>query len=232
MRTIYLNCENGVSGDMVLNALADLCEDPDAVRGEIHRISHAIGEKTQHDHHHEYAHSHTHEHFHRSYHDVTAIIDSVPAGADVKAVAQQIYTVIAKAESAVHGDPLDELHFHEVGRDQAIANVLGVAVCMDALKADTVLVSEVCDGQGTVKCAHGILHVPVPAVKAMLDDCDLAYRQTEYEGERVTPSGLAMLIGIGAVTGSKPEGTPVCASEAFGGRAAGGHGLIAELYMD
>ncbi len=239
MKKIYLNCENGVSGDMVLNALIDLNEDPQAVRSEIHRISHLIGapHEHQHDHDHEHDHNHNHdehvhEHFHRSYSDVKHIIESIDVSNSVKAVAQQIYAVIAKAESTVHGDSLEELHFHEVGRDQAIANVVGVAVCLNKLKADKVIVSDICDGHGTVKCAHGVLNVPVPAVKAMLDDCDLAYRQTEYEGEMVTPSGLAMVIGSGAVTGDKPEGSPVSSSEAFGGRRVGKHGLVAELYID
>ena len=233
MKRIYLNCENGISGDMVLNALIDLNEDPQAVRSEIHRISHLIG--APHEHHHEHNHDHdehVHEHFHRSYSDVKNIIESLDVSSDVKAVAQQIYAVVAKAESTVHGDSLDELHFHEVGRDQAIANVLGVAVCLNELKTDEVIVSDICDGHGTVKCAHGVLNVPVPAVKAMLDDCDLTYRQTEHEGEMVTPSGLAMVIGCGAVTGDKPEGIPVRTAEAFGGRRTGEHGLIAELYID
>ena len=233
MKRIYLNCENGISGDMVLNALIDLNEDPQAVRSEIHRISHLIG--APHEHHHEHNHDHdehVHEHFHRSYSDVKNIIDSLDVSSDVKAVAQQIYAIVAKAESTVHGDSLDELHFHEVGRDQAIANVVGVAVCLNELKTDEVIVSDICDGHGTVKCAHGVLNVPVPAVKAMLDDCDLTYRQTEHEGEMVTPSGLAMVIGCGAVTGDKPEGIPVRTAEAFGGRRTGEHGLIAELYID
>lgn len=233
MKRIYLNCENGISGDMVLNALIDLNEDPQAVRSEIHRISHLIG--APHEHHHEHNHDHdehVHEHFHRSYSDVKNIIDSLDVSSDVKAVAQQIYAVVAKAESTVHGDSLDELHFHEVGRDQAIANVVGVAVCLNELKTDEVIVSDICDGHGTVKCAHGVLNVPVPAVKAMLDECDLSYRQTEHEGEMVTPSGLAMVIGCGAVTGDKPEGIPVRTAEAFGGRRTGEHGLIAELYID
>ena len=233
MKRIYLNCENGISGDMVLNALIDLNEDPQAVRSEIHRISHLIGAPQEHHHEHNHDHDeHVHEHFHRSYSDVKNIIDSLDVSSDVKAVAQQIYAVVAKAESTVHGDSLDELHFHEVGRDQAIANVVGVAVCLNELKTDEVIVSDICDGHGTVKCAHGVLNVPVPAVKAMLDECDLSYRQTEHEGEMVTPSGLAMVIGCGAVTGDKPEGIPVRTAEAFGGRRTGEHGLIAELYID
>jgi uncharacterized protein (DUF111 family) len=238
MKKVYLNCENGISGDMVLNALADLNEDPKTIRTEIHRISHLIGDPHKHGHsHHDHDHNHdhnddSHEHFHRSYSDVKHIIDAIDVSDSVKAIAQQIYAVIAKAESKVHGDSLEDLHFHEVGRDQAIANVVGVAVCLHELKADELIVSDICDGHGTVKCAHGILNVPVPAVKAMLDDCDLSYRQTEYEGEMVTPSGLAMVIGSGAKTGDRPDGVPVRTSEAFGGRTVGDHGLLAELYMD
>ncbi len=262
MKTIYFNCENGVSGDMVLNALADLCEDPAAVRANIERVTALIEEKGSgahaheelgihshehhhghehgHDHHHgghghDHEHGHGHEHggdqFHRSYREVMEIISAVPVSSRVKTVAEQIYAVIAKAESAVHGDPLDKLHFHEVGRNQAIANAMGVAICMDALRPEQVFASEVCDGHGTVQCAHGVLEVPVPAVKAMLDDCALVYQQTEHEGEMVTPSGLAMLLGIGAVHGSKPEGTPVRCTEVRGARSVG-HGLVAELYED
>ncbi len=250
MRTIYLDCSNGVSGDMVLNALADLTEDPSSVRANIERISgvveergagahsheelgiHSHGHHHDHDHGHHHDHGHSHDQSHRSYREVMEIISSMPVSSRVKMTAEKIYAVIAKAESNVHGDPLETLHFHEVGRNQAIANVLGVAICMDALRADQVIVSEICDGHGTVQCAHGVLSVPVPAVKAMLDDCSLSYRQTEHEGEMVTPSGLAMVLGIGAKTGNKPAGTPVREAEAKGARSFAEHGLIACFFED
>ena len=271
MKTIYLNCENGVSGDMVLNALIGLTEDPETVRANIAKVTalieekgigahdheelgiHSHGHEHHHDHshghghhhdhghghHHDHGHEHHHDHghghgdqSHRSYREVMEIISSVPVSSRIKTVAEQIYAVIAKAESAVHGEPLETLHFHEVGRDQAIANAMGVAVCIDALRPDQVITSEICDGHGTVQCAHGVLNVPVPAVKAMLDSCDLAYRQTEHEGEMVTPSGLAMVLGIGAKTGVKPDGKPVREAEAKGARSFAEHGLIAELFSD
>ena len=252
MRKIYIDCTAGVSGDMVLNALIGLTEDPDAVRANIERIAEIIEVKGEehahthehthehmhhhgHEHAHEHGHDHAHQHgsgdqHHRSYQTVKELISSLPVTSRLKKSAEQIYAVIAEAESAVHGDPLARLHFHEVGRNQAISNVMGIAVCMDALRTEQVIVSEVCDGHGTVECAHGILNVPVPAVKAMLDRCDLAYRQTDHEGEMVTPSGLAMLIGIGAATGEKPAGEPIRTSEAKGARSFMEHGLIAELY--
>lgn len=223
MASVYLNCEYGVSGDMVLNALIGVSKASRSMSQEIGRIGEAVGALTRG----EDADPH---HFHRSYRRVLEIIDDVDVPDDVRAVARRIYEVIAAAESKVHGHALNDLHFHEVGRDQAIVNVLGVASCIVYNGIDQVLVSEICDGHGTVQCAHGELQIPVPAVKAMLDACDLDYRQTEYEGEMVTPSGLAMLIGTGAVTSVVPEETPVRTFEAFGARKFSDHGLVAQMF--
>ena len=193
MKTIYLNCENGVSGDMVLNALIGLTEDPETVRANIAKVtalieekgsgahdheelgihSHGHGHHHDHEHHHDHDHGHEHHHdhdhehhhdhghghhhghsdqSHRSYREVMEIISSVPVSSRIKIVAEQIYAVIAKAESTVHGEPLETLHFHEVGRDQAIANSMGVAVCMDALRPDQVMVVE--DNRNGIQAAE------------------------------------------------------------------------------
>ena len=223
MGSVYLNCENGISGDMVLNALIGVSKASKAMRLEIKRIEGEIAQLTR-------GEDTDEHHFHRSYRRVQEILNDVEVPEDVRAVARNIYAVIASAESKVHGHGLNDLHFHEVGRDQAIANILGAASCIVYNNIDQVLVSEICDGQGTVQCAHGELEVPVPAVKAMLDSCDLEYRQTDYEGEMVTPTGLAMVIGIGAETSVEPDGTPVRTFEAFGSRKVSEHGLIAEMY--
>ena len=125
MKTLYLDCTNGVSGDMVLHALAELagieCAQLPAL--EIHSHSHDHGHTHDHDH----AHTHDHDHGHgRSYEDVKHIIDSQEHyTAKARETAQNIYAVIARAESSVHGETLETIHFHEVGRDQAIANALG-----------------------------------------------------------------------------------------------------------
>ena len=254
MSTVYFDCTTGVSGDMVLGALTGLCADPQEVSSRIAAITaeidalaaenHTPGQDHHNGHDHAHArahgsgedqgHGHSHgpdeDHGHRSYGRVMGIIRSLNVAPEVKETALSIYAVVAAAESKVHEAPLDDLHFHEVGRNKAIANITGVAFCYHALHIDRLICSGICDGQGTVQCAHGVLEVPVPAVRAMLESCDLAYRQTEHDGEMVTPSGLAMLIGLGAVTGERPAGTPVRESEAKGRRAVSGSGLKAYLF--
>ena len=223
-KTLYLDCTNGVSGDMVLNSLIELDEDPEDLRRQMEEIERRIcGDKdgNNHDHH--------HHHFHRSYEKVLEIIRSAGLDQEVRERAEKIYAVIAAAESAVHGEALDSLHFHEVGRDQAILNVIGVSLCAVRGGYDPILCSDICDGHGTVECAHGTLTVPVPAVAAMLKNCDLTYRQTETEGEMVTPSGLAVVIGLEAATAERPEGEPIRRAEAVGARSANGRGLVAEI---
>lgn len=236
MKTLYLDCTSGVSGDMVGNALAGICEDPGRLRRRTEEVRREIEEMTAEHHGGEHSEHHSGHHFHRSYSRVQEIIRGLSLDEGTKETALRIYRVIAGAESRVHGDPLESLHFHEVGRNQAIVNAVGAALCAGEIGADRILCSEICDGHGTVECAHGTLEVPVPAVKAMLEEAagdeKIRYRQTEQEGERVTPSGLAMVIGIGAVFGDKPEGTPVRQAEAKGGRDPEGRGMIISLYED
>lgn len=234
MKTLFLDLSNGVSGDMVLGALTDLTEDPENTGKTIDEISSKIDEITEekgagHDHHH--GDGHDHAHFHRSYSRVLEIIEALGLDPQVEKTARNIYEVIAGAESKVHGSPLDDLHFHEVGRNRAIANIAGVALCIGQIGAENIVYTEICDGTGTVECAHGTLSVPVPAVKAMLDRYDVNYRQTEYDGEMVTPSGLAMIIGIGAEAGDMPEGEPAKCAEATGARSVDGKGLKACIFQ-
>ena len=227
MKTLYFDTKRGVSGDMVLGALTGLTDDPSAIQNRIDDISSRIAGITGHS---EDGHHHDHGHFHRSYSEVLKIIDDLQLDENAEKIAKAIYAVIAAAESKVHGSPLDDLHFHEVGRDQAIANIAGVALCIDTIEPDRIIYDVICDGTGTVQCAHGTLSVPVPAVKAILDEYDINYRQTDYEGEMVTPSGLAMVVGIGAVSGNEPEGEPIRCSEAVGARSVDGEGLKVYIY--
>ncbi|MCF0144808.1 MAG: DUF111 family protein, partial [Firmicutes bacterium] len=98
----------------------------------------------------------------------------------------------------------ETVHFHEVGRDQAINNAIGIGAAIDALKIDEIVTSAICDGSGFVDCAHGRIPVPVPAVRAMMDLCGKEYPGFEFrtcedvDTEMVTPSGLASVIGMGA----------------------------------
>lgn len=252
MKTLYFDCRSGISGDMVLEALIALQEKPDeartaiaAIRKEIEVAALILRHQPHHhghDHSHEnhdHTHPHTHDHahtaqdsthFHRSYHDVKHIIADACADPAVQEIARSIYAVIAAAESSVHESSLEELHFHEVGRNQAIGNILGAAWCVNNLQADSILCSEIYDGHGTVQCAHGVIPVPVPAVMAMRKNCSLSFREADVEGEMVTPSGLSILIGIGAQTGA-PSGRLLKAVTANGTRAFSGHeGLTVSIY--
>ena len=212
MKTLYLDCTNGVSGDMVLHALAELagieCAQLPALEIHSHSHDHGHTHDHDHDHSHDHDHAHTHDHDHghgRSYEDVKHIIDSQEHyTAKARETAQNIYAVIARAESSVHGETLETIHFHEVGRDQAIANALGIGAALDAIAPGRVIASKINDGSGFVDCAHGRIPVPVPAVQAMMDECGRIYPAlrfdtcTDVDTEMVTPSGLAAVIGIGA----------------------------------
>lgn len=213
MKTLYLDCTNGVSGDMVLHALAELAGiDHDALEPlHIHVHEHSHGgyshshEHTHADHDHAHGHTHSHDDHGRSYTDVKHIIDSQEAyTAKARETAKNIYAVIAKAEATVHGETLETVHFHEVGRNQAIENALGIGAALDVISPDRVIASKINDGSGFVDCAHGRIPVPVPAVQAMMDECGKIYPAlrfdtcTDVDTEMVTPSGLAAVIGIGA----------------------------------
>ena len=201
MRIIYFDCRNGVSGDMLHAAARGLLDDD---RG----------------------------HSHRSYAEVKDMIRSCSISPGAKEKALSIYAVIAEAEASVHGTTVEDVHFHEVGRRKAMENVIGLSACMDALGADKVLCSEICDGKGQIECSHGTIPVPAPAVMAMRERCGLVFTTDEsVKTEMVTPTGLASLIGLGAVhCEGMPAGTAVRKSVAYGARDTGkGGGLTAYL---
>ncbi len=145
-----------------------------------------------HDHHHEHSHEHGHTHSHNDLHGIEHIVDdhmflSEKVRNDVLAV----YRLIAEAESRVHGMPVDEIHFHEVGTMDAVADVTAVCMLMEKIAPDAVIASPVHVGSGTVKCAHGILPVPAPATALILKD--IPVYGGEIRGELCTPTGAALL---------------------------------------
>lgn len=217
MKTLYIDCTNGISGDMLLKALEALAE--------------GAGGKTGHDHH-----GGSHEHHGRAYSEVQNIIKKA------NDIALSIYEVVAKAEAAVHGETIETVHFHEVGRYQAIRNAMCIGMAVAEIDPAEIIVSPINDGSGFVDCAHGRIPVPVPAVKAMMDECGRTYPNFSFrtcedvDTEMVTPSGLAGLIGIGArpAPGTDAgaaggmmfmEGTIIASSEAEGTRNTGRSGL-------
>lgn len=169
---------------------------------------------------------HTHTHG-RSCNEVKNIIDSA------REYAHRIYGVLAEAEAEVHGETPETVHFHEVGRNEAIKNALGIGMALSELAADRILVSSIYDGKGFVDCAHGRITVPVPAVRAMMNKSDYDFRTAEgVDTEMVTPSGLASLMGIGAEPipkGYTITGKIIAAAKVKGTRDTGREGLKAFL---
>ena len=229
MRTIYLDCSMGCAGDMLASALLELYGDragfvekmnalgipgvtvsaDDAVRGGIKgtHLTVLVRGEDEHDHAHDDRDEHHehdgHHHHHHSMHDIEDIIGRMPVSDRVKADVTAVYGLIAEAESAVHGVPVSEVHFHEVGAMDAVADVTAVCLLMEALAPDSVCASPVNVGGGTVRCAHGILPVPAPAAARLLSG--IPVYEGEIKKELCTPTGAALLKRFVSDFGSMPS---------------------------
>ena len=131
-----------------------------------------------------------------------AIIDGLDVSAGVKRHAKEVYALIADAESRVHGRPVGEVHFHEVGAMDAVADVVGVCLLMEMIAPDAVAASPVHVGAGYVKCAHGVLPVPAPATALILTGVPTYGGQVR--GELCTPTGAALLKHFASAFGDRP----------------------------
>lgn len=155
------------------------------------------------DHHHDHDHAHGAHHHHSSLHDIEHIVrDHLPVSDRVKDDAMAVYQLIAQAESAAHGVPVDQIHFHEVGTMDAVADITAVCMLMEELSVDQVIVSPVHVGSGKVRCAHGILPVPAPATAYILKDVPIYGGR--IQGELCTPTGAALLKYFATKFGDMP----------------------------
>ena len=147
----------------------------------------------QHDHSHDHSHSHDHhhDHSHRSLHDIHHIIDDLKLPEAVRTDILAVYRLIAEAESKAHDKPVSEIHFHEVGTMDAIADIASVCLLLHKLAPDQIIASPIHVGSGQVKCAHGILPVPAPATAYILKDIPIY--SGSIQGELCTPTGAALL---------------------------------------
>ena len=206
MRTLYIDCSMGCAGDMLTAALLELHPDKDDFLSRMNaalggkavlsaspdskcglRGTHVTvlingdeeGEKTH------------HHHEHTSITEIMAFIDSVPLDEAIRENAKKVYSIIAEAESRVHGHPMENVHFHEVGSLDALADVLSVCALMHELAPERILASEVNVGSGTVRCAHGVLPVPAPATELILRGVPIYSGQ--IMSELCTPTGAALL---------------------------------------
>ena len=128
--------------------------------------------------------------------EIREIIDGLQMTEGARELALRIFGILAEAESKAHGVPAEEVHFHEVGALDSIVDIVAAAVCLDDLGIDRVAVTGVTEGSGTVRCQHGILTVPVPAVAEIAGAHGLPMRFSSRKGELVTPTGAAILAAV------------------------------------
>ena len=232
MKTLYLECAMGAAGDMLMAALYELCPEKEKFLRDMNALIPGVGVEAgrvtrqgiagthmrvtvygreeghgphDHDHHgHGHEHEHHHHHEHRSLGDITALIDGFPLPEDVRENAKETYRRIAQAESRAHGVEVGEVHFHEMGALDAVADVTGVCYLMHLLAPEAVCASPVIVGSGTVRTAHGLLPVPAPATAHLLAGVPTA--PGDIAAELCTPTGAALLRAFAGRFGPMPAG--------------------------
>ncbi len=230
MKTLYLSCEMGAAGDMLMAALYELLPDKFDFLEQMNRLipnlsvipeksvkcgiqgthmsvryhgeeegpgfyehihGHEHGHEHDHEHSHEHDHEHSHDHDHSGMGEIRHLISHLALPEEVRSEVRAVYERIAAAESAVHGVPVAEVHFHEVGAMDAVADVAGVCLAMHMLQPEQVLCSPVHVGSGQVRCAHGLVPVPAPATALLLEG--IPVYGGSIRGELCTPTGAALL---------------------------------------
>lgn len=174
----------GITGTHMKVTVDGVEEEPDG--GHHHHHDHDHNE-----HSHEHSHDHGHSHHHRSLHDIEHIINDLKLPESVKKNAISVYSLIAEAESHAHGREVHEIHFHEVGTMDAVADVVAVCLLLDTLSPDKIIASSINVGSGHVHCAHGILPVPAPATEYILKGVPIY--SGHIRSELCTPTGAALL---------------------------------------
>lgn len=255
MKTLYFDCFAGISGDMTVGALLDLGVPLELLQEELAKLPLPPGSYTLSldrtsrrgmaaakfsvaaaDH-----------HTHRHYGDIARMLAAAPLAEPVRAIAQKIFLRLAEAEAKVHGVPVEQVHFHEVGAVDSIIDIVGAAVCLHHLGAERISCSPLPLGSGFIETAHGRLPVPAPATAELLRGVPVT---SGGPGERVTPTGAAIvatladefgplppltLSGIGAGAGDRDFGDVPNVLRVFCGEAAPAEGdrvSVIESHID
>ena len=210
-QNLYVECYSGVSGDMTVAALLDLGADKetlingldslkvDGYKIEISRVlknginacdfNVILDEGIEND-------SFDLTNGERNIYDIYNIIDKSLINNKAKILAKKIFKIKAKAESKAHNVSIEEVYFHERGAVDSIIDIVGASICIDNLGVQEVIVSQICDGSGFIKCRRGIIPVPVPAVINIASDYNLNMKITDINTEMVTPTGAAIMAAI------------------------------------
>lgn len=209
MKIAYFDCMSGISGDMMLGALADAGVDLDIIQKGIHslgltqcmlrrsevkkhgfRATQVVVESPP-------------EHAHRHLHHINAMIDQGDISPSQKELAKRIFRKIGEAEAKVHGSTIEKIHFHEVGAVDSIADIVGCAIGLDLLKLDRVVCSPIPTGQGEIRIAHGLVSIPAPATAELLRGVPL--RGSDVRCELATPTGAAIAVTVADEFGPLPS---------------------------
>ncbi|MBQ3919965.1 MAG: nickel pincer cofactor biosynthesis protein LarC [Oscillospiraceae bacterium] len=207
MNILYIDASMGAAGDMLTAALTELMPEPAEFVKRLNmicipgvtyeseplwrcgitgtHITVRINGETEEDYHHD-----DEEHHHTGLHDIENIVTHLDIPDKVKKDVMAVYNIIAEAESRIHGVDMSDIHFHEVGTMDAVADITAVCLAMNELAPEKVIVSPVHVGKGSVECAHGILPVPAPATVEILHGVPI---YGNIEGELCTPTGAALL---------------------------------------
>ena len=228
----YFDTFSGASGDMIVAALLDAGVDFERFRTELAKLpldgfkleaakvqKNSIAATKFNVHVHEHKHGEHHHHPHRNLHDITSLIDASGLSSNVKGMANKIFRRLAEAEAAVHGKPVGEVHFHEVGAVDSIIDIVGAALALEMLGVQKIFSGPLRFGSGTVECQHGVLPLPAPATARLAESFPVEF--TGIKGELTTPTGAAILTtvadfstppsmnvtatGFGAGTADRPE---------------------------
>ncbi len=187
---------------------ADAWPEGDHEHAHGHSHGHAHGHDHPHDHDHDHDHAHDHEHArghdHRSLRDILGLLERSPLPEQVVALSGRIFTRLGEAEAKVHGVPVGEIHFHEVGAVDAILDVVGFSLAYHMLGIDEAVVAPLVTGSGLVRCAHGTMPVPVPAVLELIRSSGAPTQASPVTGEALTPTGAAILTTVAARFGPMP----------------------------
>ena len=161
-----------------------------------HERAHEHEHEHEHSVEHDHDHAHHHHHEHRSLADVCAIIDASTMSERAKELARAVFGKLAEAEAKAHGATPESVMFHEVGAIDSIVDICSVAICLDDLDVTEVIVPSLAEGHGTIRCAHGIMPVPVPAVVNLCQAAGIALVPAPVTGELVTPTGAAIVAAL------------------------------------